>query len=138
MMMTFTAIQERVRCHLNDTGGLIWTESMLESAVRSALRALSRIYEVDFVLSGLDDAVETTLPKEDEHALITGAVAYALTFRASGRFEDAVHNQDLPAALADWAGAHMARFQTMLAAIKGRTHQESTAAPYSEWEWEES
>jgi hypothetical protein len=137
MTMTFDTIKERVRCHLNDTAGLIWTDAMLETAVRSALLALSRIYEEAFTLEGLDGALETTLPAEDEHALVTGAVAYALTFRASGRFEDASLNQELPAALADWGSAHMARFQTMLAGIRTREQQRSTEVPYSEWEWEE-
>ncbi len=135
--MTFATIKERVRCHLNDTGGLVWTEAMLESAVRCALRAISRVYDADFSLSGLDGAMETTLPEEDEHALINGAVAYALTFRASGRFEDATPKQDLPSALGDWASAHMARFQAMLAHIKARSHQKAADVPYSEWEWQE-
>jgi hypothetical protein len=74
---------------------------------------------------------------EDEHALVTGAVAYALTFRASGRFEDASLSQELPTALGDWASAHMARFQMMLARIKVREQQRSTEVPYSQWEWEE-
>ena len=73
----------------------------------------------------------------DEHALVSGAVAYALTLRASGRFEDAVQDEELPSALADWASAHMARFQTMLAEIKARLHQVSTDIPYSQWEWQE-
>lgn len=136
--MTFETVKERVRCHLNDTASLIWTDAMLEEAVRSALQALSRVIDESFTLSGLDGAVETTLPEEDEHALVTGAVAYALTFRASGRFEDAALKGDLPAALMDWASAHMARFQAMLAQIKVRSHQESADVPYSEWEWEES
>jgi len=135
--MTFDIIKERVRCHLNDMGGLIWTDGMLEAAVRSALRAISRVYDEDFTLSGLDGALETTLPDEDEHALVTGAVAYALTFRASGRFEDAAQDQNLPSALANWASAHMARFQTLLAQCRRRTHQTSPDPPYSQWEWQE-
>jgi hypothetical protein len=135
--MNFETIQERVRCHLNDTAGLIWTDVMLATAVRSALQALSGIYEKAFTLEGLDGALETTLPMEDEHALVTGAVAYALTFRASGRFEDASLSQELPTALGDWASAHMARFQMMLASIRAREQQRSTEVPYSQWEWEE-
>jgi hypothetical protein len=135
--MNFEMIKERVRCHLNDTAGLIWTDAMLGTAVRSAILALSQIYEEAFTLEGLDGALETTLPVEDEHALVTGAVAYALTFRASGRFEDASLNQELPTALADWASAHMARFQALLGEIRAREQQRSTEAPYSQWEWEE-
>ncbi len=135
--MNFETIKERVRCHLNDAAGLIWTDAMLGAAVRSALQAIGRIVEETFTLEGLDGALETTLPAEDEHALVTGAVAYALTFRASGRFEDASLNQDLPSALADWASAHMARFQALLGEIRTRDQQRSVEVPYCEWEWEE-
>ncbi len=137
MTMDYLTVKERVSCHLNDTGNLIWCDSMLESAVRSGINALSRVHGETLTLAGLDDAEETTLPVEDEHVLIVGAVAYALTFRASGRFEDAVPDQTLPEALADWAIAHMARFQDLLAQVKARSHQQAEDVPYSEWEWEE-
>ena len=136
-MMDYLTVKARVSCHLNDTSNLIWTEGMLESAVHSALKALSRVLGEILTLAGLDGAEETTLPEADEHTLVVGATAYALTFRASGRFEDAVPNQDLPGNLADWATAHMARFQTLLAGVKVRTHQSSDQAPYSQWEWDE-
>jgi len=137
MTLTFTTIKERVSCHLNDTGNLIWTENLLETAVHSTLLTISRVHGSTLTLSGLDGATETTLPDEDEHVLVTGAVAYALTFRASGRFEDAHAGGDLPDALASWASTHMTRFQSLLAQVKSRTHQESTEVPYAEWEWEE-
>jgi hypothetical protein len=78
------------------------------------------------------------LPQEDEHALIAGSVAYSLSFRASGRFEDAVPHQDLPISLADWAAEQMAHFQTLLSGIKARIHQNAEDVPYSQWEWDES
>jgi hypothetical protein len=137
MSLTLMKITERVSCHLNDTGNLIWSEVMLETAVRSALLALGRVLEESITLEGLDGAVETTLAEDDQHVLVVGAVAYALTFRASGRFEDARGKADLPKTLADWATAHMTRFQTMLAEVKGRSHQESTTAPYDQWVWDE-
>ncbi len=138
MSLTLTTIKERVSCHLNDTGNLIWSDIMLETAVRSALLALGRVLEVSLSLEGLDNAVETSLAEDDQHVLVVGAVAYALTFRASGRFEDANSRKDLPVNLADWATAHMARFQAMLTEVKQRSHQESTTAPYDRWAWEEA
>jgi len=136
-MMDYLTVSERVSCHLNDTGSLIWTDEMLETAIRSALQALSRVYGEILTLDGLDEAEETTLPEGDEHVLVTGAVAYALTLRASGRFEDAIPAQEAPESLADWATAHMARFQTMLAGVKVGSHQDSDQVPYSAWEWDE-
>ncbi len=137
MSLTLTMIEERVSCHLNDTGNLIWSEPMLETAIRSALLAIGRVLDDTLALAGLDGALETTLDEDDIQVLVVGAVAYALTFRASGRFEDARARAELPEKLADWATAHMARFQTMLAVIKRRTHQEAETAPYDQWAWEE-
>jgi hypothetical protein len=137
MSLTLTTLRDRVSVHLNDTGNLIWSDAMLDSAIRSALLALGRVLDETLALAGLDGAVETTLADDDQHVLVVGAVAYALSFRASGRFEDARSRSELPQNLADWATAHMARFQTMLAEVKRRSHQEAAAAPYDQWAWEE-
>jgi hypothetical protein len=137
MSLTLTTAKARVGVHLNDTGRLIWSETMLETALREALQAIGRALGEALTLSGLDEAGETTLPEDVEHILVTGAVAYALTFRASGRFEDARAAENLPDALGNWAGAHMARFQAMLAQVKQQGHQTTGQPPYAGWEWEE-
>lgn len=138
MSLTLSTARERVSVHLNDVSQLIWTDLMLDTALRNALQAIGRVIGETLTLSGLDGASTTTLPEDDEHALVTGAVAYALTFRASGRFEDVRTEDDLSKAFADWAGAHMARFQTMLIRIKWHGHQTAPQSPYAGWEWEES
>ncbi len=138
MPITLSEIHNQAKIHLSDSYSLIYTSEILDEAVRSALSDISRASGVVLTLSGLDEAAETTLPEQDEHALIAGAVAYALNFRASGRFEDAVPHKDLPPALADWAAEQMAHFQTLLAGIKARIHQNSADVPYSQWEWDES
>ena len=137
MSLTLTTARERVSVHLNDTGQLIWSETMLDTALREALQAIGRVLGETLTLSGLDGAGETSLPDDAEHILITGAVAYALTFRASGRFEDARAAETLPKALGNWASAHMARFQAMLAQVKWQGHQTASQSPYAGWEWEE-
>jgi len=137
MSLTLSTAKERVGVHLNDTGRLIWSETMLETALREALQAVGRALGEPLTLSGLDGASETTLPEDVEHILVTGAVAYALTFRASGRFEDARAAESLPQALGDWASAHMARFQAMLVQVKWQGHQTAAQPPYAGWEWEE-
>jgi hypothetical protein len=137
MSLTLSTAKERVGVHLNDVARLIWLEGMLETAIRNALQAIGRVLGESLTLSGLDGAGETTLPEDDEHILVTGAVAYALTFRASGRFEDARTKDDLPKAFGDWASAHMARFQTMLVQVKWDGHQKAAHPPYAGWEWEE-
>lgn len=137
MILTLALISERVSVHLNDASRLIWSEPMLTTAIRSALLAVGRVVGTPLTLSGLDGATETTLGEEDVQVLVSGAVAYALTLRASGRFEDARAQEDLPDALGSWASAHMARFQTMLAEVKVRWMQTAAEPPYSAWRWEE-
>ncbi len=137
MSLTLSTAKERVGVHLNDVARLIWSETMLETALREALQAIGRVLGEPLTLSGLDGASETTLPEDVEHILVSGAVAYALAFRASGRFEDARATENLPKALGDWATAHMARFQAMLVRVKWQGHQTAAQPPYAGWEWEE-
>ena len=137
MSLTLMDIKARVSVHLNDTGKLIWNDTLLESAIRSALLAIGRVLDEIPSLEGLDGAAVTTLAEDHQHVLVVGAVAYALTQRATGRFDDARAREDLPDALAAWASAHMARFQVMLGGVKAATHQKAETAPYDQWDWEE-
>lgn len=137
MSLTLSMAKERVSLHLHDAGQLIWTDAMLGTAIRAALQTIASVQGEPLSLSGLDGAAETTLAQEDEQALVTGSVAYALTFRAAGRFEAARAGEDLPDALADWAGVHMTRFQTLLAQVKRRGHQTAAGPPYAAWDWKE-
>ena len=72
MSLTLTTAKARVGVHLNDTGQLIWSETMLETALREALQAIGRVLGETLTLSGLDGAGETSLPDDVEHILITG------------------------------------------------------------------
>jgi hypothetical protein len=126
-----------VRQHLDDTDGLIWSEAMLAAAVRESLLSIGRVLGESLTLAGLDEAEETTLPDDHQQLLVAGATAYALSFRVSGRFEDARAREALPEALADWASEQMARFQSLLRQAKSGSHQRAALPPYGEWEWEE-
>lgn len=137
MSLTLTEIKARVSVHLNDTGKLIWGDDLLESAIRSALFAIGRVLDTTLSLEGLDGAVETTLAEDHQHVLVIGAVAYGLTLRATGRFDDARAREELPGALTSWASAHMARFQVMLGSVKAEMHQKAETVPYDKWDWEE-
>ena len=137
MSLTLTDIKTKVSAHLNDTGKLIWSDTLLEAAIRSALLAIGRVLDEALTLEGLDGAAATNLADDHQHVLVVGAVAYGLTLRATGRFDDARAWEDLPDALASWASAHMARFQVMLGQVKAATHQKAATVPYDKWDWEE-
>lgn len=137
MSLTLADIKTKVSAHLNDTGKLIWSDVLLESAIRSALLAIGRVLDESLTLEGLDGAAVTNLDDDHQHVLVVGAVAYGLTLRATGRFDDARARENLPDALASWASAHMARFRVMLGEVKATTHQKAATVPYDTWDWEE-
>lgn len=137
MTLDLATVCTRVSHHLDDTARLIWSDAMLEAAVRESLDAIGRVLGESLALAGLDGAAETTLPADQQQLLVVGAVAHALSFRASGRFEDARARETLPEALAEWASDHMARFETLLAQARLAAHQQAATPPYGEWEWEE-
>ncbi len=70
MSLTLRPAKERVGVHLNDVARLIWSETMLETALREALQAIGRVLGEPLTLSGLDGASETTLPEDVEHILV--------------------------------------------------------------------
>lgn len=137
MSLTLAIVKDRVALHLDDAAHLVWSDAMLESAARTALADISSVSGETLTLSGLDGAAETSLPPEDDPVLVAGAVAYALSFRVAGRFEDARAHEGLPAALSVFAAQSMARFQSLLAGVKSRRHHTSPDVPYTEWPWEE-
>jgi hypothetical protein len=138
MPLTLTDIRTHLATRLSDPSNLIYSLNLLDESIRSALADISRVSGAALTLTDLDGALETTLPPEDEHALITGAVAYALIYHASGRFDDAVPDQDLPIEISEWAEKQMSHFLSLLSGIKKRIHQTSEDIPYSQWDWDES
>ncbi|MCB2210187.1 hypothetical protein KQH62_04775 [bacterium] len=138
MTLDLTSVRTAVSQRLDDANRLIWSDVMLDAAVRDSLGAIGRALGDRLTLSGLDEAEETTLPADHQQLLVVGAVAYALTFRVSGRFEDAGARDTPPAALADWAEAQMAHFLALLRQTKRDAHQQAGSAPYGEWEWEDA
>lgn len=136
MSLTLEDIRTQVSVHLNDTGKLIWTDTLLDTSIRSALQALGRALGEAQTLDGLDGATETTLEEDHQQALVVGAVAHALNLRVSGKFEDARTGGAPMGELADWAGKQMARFERLLVDIRLKSHQMAEGGPYDAWEWE--
>jgi hypothetical protein len=137
MSMTLAEVRAQVSVHLNDTGKLIWTDTLLDSSIRCALQALGHALGEVLNLEDLDGAVETTLAEEYQQALVIGAVAHALNLRVTGKFEDARAGEAPMGELADWAERQMARFERLLVGIRLQSHQTAVGGPYEAWEWEE-
>ncbi len=138
MPPTLASTRNLIQLHLMDLSNLIWSETTLDEAVRSALADLSRIYGEPLTLSGLDAETITTFDDLDLHPLIEGAVAYALKFRVTGRFEEATPEPGIASQLAEWAVQAMESFQSSLIRIQLRRFQSSDSIPHAGWDWDEA
>ena len=118
MSLTLATAKTSIEIHLQDISNLVFSETTLEEAIRSALRALNRIRDATLTISGLDGAVSTTVTATDEQAIIEGGVAYALTFRAVGLFDEPTPDQDLPEEYADLARKRMNDFLSLLTSLE--------------------
>ena len=118
MALTLATAKTSIEIHLHDVSNLIFSETTLEEAIRSALRALNRIRDDTLTISGLDGAASTTVTTTDEQAIIEGGVAYALTFRAVGLFDEPTPEEDLPEEFADLAQKRMNAFLSLLTSLE--------------------
>jgi hypothetical protein len=137
MPTTLASIRDRVETHLSDSSNLTYGTDVLDEAIRSALAEISIVQGEALTLSGLDTAGATTLPALDDFALVIGAVAYALSFRMTGRAEDALPQAAEPDTLTAMYNRFRSHFDLLLNAIKRRLLQSSADHPYSEWDWDE-
>jgi len=118
MSLTLATAKTSIEIHLQDISNLVFSETTLEEAIRSALRALNRIRDATLTIAGLDGAAATTVTATDEQAIIEGGVAYALTFRAVGLFDEPTPDEDLPEEYADLARKRMNDFLSLLTSLE--------------------
>ena len=137
MTLTLTDSLESLSAQLSDRTNLVWDTTLLEEALRTSLNELSVVCGTVQTLNGLDGALVTTMDEVDRPVLMLGAAAYALTFRAVGRFEAVTPAPDLAIELGDLAQKTMKRFQSLLVRTQLRKFQESTSHPYGQWAWDE-
>ena len=118
MSLTLATAKTSIEIHLQDISNLIYSETTLEEAIRSALRALNRIRDDTLTISGLDGASSTTVTTTDEQAIIEGGVAYAMNYRAVGLFDEPTPDEDLPEEFSDLAQKRMNDFLSLLTALE--------------------
>lgn len=138
MAYTLSSLRDQVETNLLDSTNLIWSTAVLDEAIRAALAELSRVYGEALTLNGLDLAVATNFDDQDAYVLIRGAVAYALVFRAVGRFEEATPEPKLAPSFAQDAQTTMTEFRAMLTLTDLRLKQESSNDPQGTWAWTEN
>ena len=89
MSDSLTTLITRLRVLLQDVDGDIWSQGLLEECIRSALAEIQTVCPYPLTLSGLDDALETTLDQEIKLTplLLQLAQQQALTQRQVERSE---------------------------------------------------
>jgi len=118
MALTLATAKSTLQTHLQDLTSLTYSAATLEEAVRSSLRALNRISDPAFTISGLDGAAATTITTAEEQIIIEGGVAYALTFYSVGLFDNPSPDEDLPKDFSDFAQARMNAFLSLLTQLE--------------------
>jgi hypothetical protein len=137
MAPTLATLRDQVELNLMDTSNLIWSTTVLDEAIRAALAQLSRVYGELQTLKDLDAATETTFDDLDAYVLIKGAVAYALTFRSVGRYEESTPEPTLVPGFALMAEEAMAEFRSLLTLVDLRLKQTSGNTPWGDWKYTE-
>ncbi len=137
MPPTLSTVRDQLENRLSDATNLIFSNAVLDEAIRAALNEISNAYGTAVTLNGLDTAVATTFDEIDLNTLIVGAMAYACRFRLIGKFEEASPVREHPDDLANWATQFMQDFLALTTQIRLRKFQEATTDPHSAWDWEE-
>jgi hypothetical protein len=138
MAIDYSAALARVRAFLMDSSSLVWQDSDLQGAIRLSLGEISLLAGEGFFLSGLDSAVNTTLPANLEALLVVGAGGYAGVSRAADRseaFELVGEFKDTK----QWGEKRLAEFRSQLGKIYPGDHartasqRSATAQPWASW-----
>ena len=137
-IVTLTGIRNRVAVGLGEAGRAGGDDDARDEAIRRAVSDLGRYYGAPLLLSGLDSAALTTLQKEDETALVTGAEFFAAFARIVDRLETPNFNEEASMHFLDWTAAAGKRYAGLLGLIRLGRLQQSLNAPHAALEWDES
>lgn len=137
-LMDLEVMRGRLATSLADDATLIYTQAILDEAIRRALSDIAEVYGFELFLEGLDEADETNLDDADLNCLLVGASGYAVNTMLASRF-----NHHTPSIQADvnvmMRGASLLKdFERMLEDLRVDDLQTSDSPPYSKFEWDES
>lgn len=132
-MSDYSDLLIRVRAGLMDTSAAVWQSAELDEALRQALADMSLAAGASYTLTGLDGALITSLPAQYFTALVRGAAAYAVLWRAIERLDAFSLRPNLSSAALAAAAALLARFEmglAHLAALRTAEMQNAAVSPY--------
>lgn len=135
-MTTWTDLRQRLRAQLSDPNGALFSDALLAEAARQALAQLDAAAGgLGWTLSGLDDALETTLPVLEQEILLVGASAAAVSLRALSRAERFDLNETAILELTGWAERQAEKFAAALEAERRRYLHIAPSPPYGPTGW---
>ncbi len=112
--------------------------SAIEEAIRLSLGRINARFDTDFMIEGLDGALEHNLPDDFVPALLIGAGAALMRFILQSHLSGYTNLGGEPELMQDLARYLEERFDWMLEGMRLDILQESADLPFSRWEWEES
>jgi hypothetical protein len=136
-MSNLSEICSRLNAQFFDPQQLAIPAESQEEAVREALAGLNAYLGKAFILAGLDDAAQTTLPVDYEPVLLYGAAAFALDYCVRSQL---IHTSSLPGgedALRLWCEHLRRQFDAGLDRLRLFDLQAESSLPYSLWAWDE-
>lgn len=133
-MIDLTSLSLRLENQFLDPYGLALPGNLLTEAFRASLAEMNSILGTNLVLSGLDDALLSTLLEHHLPALLRGAAATileALAFHNSANYSNIPSNQP---DLETWSGSLRQERDQLLDRLRLSTFTQSTSVPWGSWE----
>jgi hypothetical protein len=111
---TLSTLESRVQVLLSDANARVYSEDLLEEAIRLALGEYSTRAQQVYTLEDLDEAEATTIPDYFDSVVVIGAAGHAAKARALDRADSFTQGETLPADLDAWGETQLTRFRSIL------------------------
>ena len=133
-MIDLNSLSLRLENQFLDPYGLALPENLITEAFRASLSEMNSILGTNLVLSGLDDALQSTVLEQHLQALLRGAAATLLEAVA---FHNYVSYSNIPSGQPDletWSRSLRQERDQLLDRLRLTTFTQSTSVPWGSWE----
>lgn len=137
-MTNLADLMVRLGSQFLDPHGLALTEDLKKEAFRSSLAELNLTLGNNYVISGLDSELSSTIPDDCLPILLKGAAAHVLEAVC---FHNEVSYSNMPANKLDlesWTKALRQERDQMLDSLRLRSLSQSQGQPWAHWKLKES
>lgn len=123
----------RVRAQLGGMDARLLTDDLLREACTAALEQINTAAGQTWTLSGLDGALDTSLPAAIQSVLVLGTAAHALDMRALQRVDAFDLNQEIPQVLGLMAHECQQAFSARLEQLRRAGLSAAAEVPWGGW-----